>query len=116
MHHEKSGMRPKPELDDSHYVAWFKDPNVIAAYPVVCAADVPLLVERFTRRARSGERHPGHADASALDELIPRIVNQRWDALDLDGPVIHVDTTRDSADVHQLIRDIRHLIDEHASD
>jgi predicted kinase len=83
---------------------------------VVCAADVPLLVERFTRRARSGERHPGHADAFALDELIPRIVNERWDALELDGPVIHVDTTRDSADVHQLIRDIRHLIDEHAAD
>ena len=48
---------------------------------VVCAADVPLLVERFTRRARSGERHPGHADASALDELIPRIANEQWDAL-----------------------------------
>jgi len=75
-----------------------------------------VLVDRFTRRASSGERHPGHADASALDELIPRIVNERWDALELDGPVIHVDTSSDSADVHQLIRDIRHLIDAHAAD
>jgi predicted kinase len=83
---------------------------------VVCSAETAVLVDRFTRRAGSGERHPGHADASALDELISRIVNERWDALDLDGPVIHVDTTSDSADVHQLIRDIRHLIDAHAAD
>jgi predicted kinase len=83
---------------------------------VVCSAETAVLVDRFTRRASSGERHPGHADASALDELIPRIVNERWDALDLDGPVIHVDTTRNLANVHQLIRDIRDLVDEHAAD
>jgi predicted kinase len=83
---------------------------------VVCSAETAVLVDRFTRRAHSGDRHPGHADAFALDELIPRIVNERWDALDLDGPVIHVDTTRDLANVHQLIRDIRDLVDEHAAD
>lgn len=83
---------------------------------VVCFAETAVLVDRFTCRARSGDRHRGHADAFALDELIPRIVNERWDALDLDGPVIRVDTTRDLANVHKLIRDIRHLIHEHSAD
>lgn len=27
------GMQPKPELYGSHYAEWFKDPDVIAAYP-----------------------------------------------------------------------------------
>ena len=82
---------------------------------VVCSAETAVLVERFTRRARSGERHPGHADGSALDELIPRIVNERWDALHLDGPVIQVDTTKDVVDIQQLIRNIRQLVDQHVA-
>lgn len=31
---------------------------------VVCTADQATLVDRFARRATSGERHPGHSDAS----------------------------------------------------
>jgi len=82
---------------------------------VVCLAETAVLVERFTRRARSGERHPGHADASSLAELIPRIVNERWDALELDGHVIYVDTTRDVVDIQQLIRNIRQLVDQNVA-
>jgi hypothetical protein len=32
-HQQESGMRPKPELYSSYYAEWFKDPDVIAAYP-----------------------------------------------------------------------------------
>lgn len=78
---------------------------------VVCVAETATLVERFTRRSESGERHPRHADASALDELIPRIVNERWDALQLDGPVIHVDTSKDMFDMQQPIRSVSSLVD-----
>jgi len=42
--------------------------------------------------------------ASALDEPLPRVVNERWDALDLAGPVIRADTTWDVVDVQQRIR------------
>ena len=76
---------------------------------IVCTADASTLVDRFTRRARSGERHPGHADASSLDELIPRIVSERWDTLDLEGPVLSVDTTSGSVDVPELVRTTRLL-------
>jgi hypothetical protein len=77
---------------------------------VVCAADTPILVDRFTDRALFGERHPGHADRSSLDELIPRIINERWDVLDLDGPVIHVDTTTGQVDINALIRTLQEVM------
>jgi hypothetical protein len=76
---------------------------------VVCSAETAVLIERFIHRSRSGERHPGHADASALDELIPRIVNERWDALHLDGPVIYLDTSN-MVDIEQVIHNVRQLI------
>ena len=74
---------------------------------VVCTAPGPTLVERFERRARSGERHPGHADAASLDELLPRLLAERWDALELEGPVFTVDTTDGVVDIDGLARSIR---------
>jgi tRNA(Arg) A34 adenosine deaminase TadA/predicted kinase len=73
---------------------------------VVCTADGPTLVERYERRALSGERHPGHTDATSLDELIPRLLNERWEALDLDGPILTIDTTNTTVDVDALARRI----------
>jgi hypothetical protein len=49
---------------------------------VVCTAPGPTLVERYERRALSGERHPGHSD---------------------------FDTTKTPVDVDGLIRRIRFL-------
>jgi len=76
---------------------------------VVCTADGPTLVERYERRALSGERHPGHTDATSLDELRPRLLNERWEALDIDGPVLTIDTTNPPVDLHHLVRQIRSL-------
>jgi predicted kinase len=59
---------------------------------VVCSASGPTLVERYRRRISTGERHPGHTDAAALDDILQRLLIERWDALDLDGPVLRVDT------------------------
>ena len=59
---------------------------------VVCTASTSSLLERYERRITTGERHPGHTESESLDEVLSRIVNGRWDALDLDGPVITVDT------------------------
>jgi predicted kinase len=76
---------------------------------VVCTADGPTLVERYEKRALSGERHPGHTDARSLAELLPRLLNERWEALDLDAPVLTVDTTNTPVDIDGLVRSIRSL-------
>jgi predicted kinase len=60
---------------------------------VVCTADGPTLYARFEQRARSGERHPGHADDKNLAEWHERLLTERWPALPLAGPVLEVDTT-----------------------
>jgi predicted kinase len=73
---------------------------------VVCTAPGPTLVERFERRARSGERHPGHTDAASLDELLPPLLSQSWDALQLDGPVFKVETGDGAVDIDQLVHRI----------
>ncbi|MDQ6669454.1 MAG: AAA family ATPase [Chloroflexota bacterium] len=60
---------------------------------VVCKTDGSILYERFEQRARSGERHPGHADDKNLDEWRGRLLTEQWPALPLAGPVLEVDTT-----------------------
>jgi predicted kinase len=60
---------------------------------VVCKADGPTLYARFEQRARSGERHPGHADDQNLEEWRERLLTEEWPALPLAGPVVEVDTT-----------------------
>ena len=48
-------MRPKPELYESHYADWFKDPDVIAAYPsrpAYAHAAIEFLGELVTDHAR----------------------------------------------------------------
>lgn len=74
---------------------------------VVCTAPGPVLVERYERRARSGERHPGHTDAAAIGEWRPRLLTERWDALELEGAVFIVDTTDWHIDFDRLVRGIR---------
>jgi predicted kinase len=69
---------------------------------VVCTASGPTLVERFARRVVSGERHPGHADAETLAEWRTVLLEQHWDAVDLPGPVLTVNTEGD-VDVEALV-------------
>ncbi|MBV9579279.1 MAG: AAA family ATPase [Chloroflexi bacterium] len=59
---------------------------------VVCTARPDTLVERYRSRSLTGERHPGHTESESLEDTLTRLVNRRWDALDIDGPVITVDT------------------------
>jgi tRNA(Arg) A34 adenosine deaminase TadA/predicted kinase len=100
-------------LESNFYAAW-DTPRFLALgkryacqfVQVVCTAPGATLVERYERRARSDERHPGHTDATALDEWRPRLLTQRWDALELDGPVFIVDTTDWRVDLEGLVRRI----------
>jgi len=77
---------------------------------VVCMTSGPTLVERYRRRIVTGERHPGHTESEPLDEMLSRLLTERWDALELEGPVISVDTERETPDemVDSIVENIRH--------
>jgi predicted kinase len=61
-------------------------------FQVLCVAPGPLVWERFCARNVTGERHPGHVDLTRMDELRP-ILLAPWPSLELDGPLVTVDTT-----------------------
>ena len=60
---------------------------------VLCKADGETLLKRFKQRAESGERHPGHVDGLNYDEFEAILRQGDWDALEIDGRVVIVDTT-----------------------
>lgn len=56
---------------------------------VFCSCPSATLRARFRQRALSGERHPGHRDRADRGEINPA----RHLPLDVEGPVIEVDTS-----------------------
>jgi predicted kinase len=86
-------------LEANFYAEWdtpellkLKEKSACRFVQLVCTASQATLVERYTRRIAAGERHPGHTESEALDETLARVLNGRWDALDVEGPVITIDT------------------------
>jgi predicted kinase len=63
------------------------------ALQVLCKTDGGVLLDRFTARAHSGDRHPGHVDSASVDALAPLLLTGRIDPLNIPGPLIEVDTT-----------------------
>ena len=61
------------------------------AFQILCTCDGPTLVQRFM--ARSSERHPGHVDANALNELMPILLQGRIVPLEIGGTLYELDTT-----------------------
>lgn len=77
---------------------------------VRCLADRRTLIERMTRRAAQGSRHPGHADSETLSEMESMLASGA--ALPLEGPLVEVDTTHpDRVDGTELARRVKALID-----
>lgn len=60
---------------------------------VMCTAPGEVLWQRFERRNVSGERHPGHVDVTRMDELRPIIAEAPWPTLELDGPLLTIETS-----------------------
>lgn len=60
---------------------------------VLCGGDGEEMLRRFEQRVASGERHPGHADSTTVDEFRAELLKGWFDPLDLPGAVIKVDTT-----------------------
>jgi predicted kinase len=80
-----------------------------AILQVFCRAQVDVLYQRF--RARTGTRHPGHADEQYLGEFQTILNNTFQEPLDLDSPVVVVDTTEfqkvDFASLLEAARDVQ---------
>jgi predicted kinase len=76
---------------------------------VLCHAQGSVLIERFKARDDSGVRHPGHIDKEAMRDVEGVLSRGRIEPLDLEGPVIEVDTTDydavDYSDVFSRVRD-----------
>lgn len=69
---------------------------------VLCETPPATVRERYGSR---GGRHPVHHDAQALADILSRIDRGEWEALDLRGTLIRVDTTT-PVDVPDLARRI----------
>ncbi len=75
---------------------------------ILCTVDDQLLFQRFTRRIEAGERHPGHADhLTPYDQFAELLRERNYDALDIGGSLLEVDTTDfDAVDVEGLVQAI----------
>lgn len=77
-----------------------------------CTASAAVLLSRFRGRADSGERHPGHVEDLQLEEILGELRHNLsegvWDALDIGGQLLTVDTTDFcTVDYEGLLRRIR---------
>lgn len=63
------------------------------AVNVHCEAPEEELVERYAERDEAGDRHPVHKNAKKAEELEEEIDEGTYEPLDLDVPLIRVDTS-----------------------
>jgi predicted kinase len=81
---------------------------------IQCITDGEVLFNRFKERAESGERHPGHVDATTYDEMRDILLKGRLDPLEIGGPLIEVDTTHFAAiDYAGLLSEVQAWLCKH---
>jgi len=69
---------------------------------IFCTAPAEVILDRYSHRTR----HPGHLDGEIVAELRERIGDEEWKPLDLEGQLVHLDTST-PADVKSLAETIR---------
>jgi predicted kinase len=80
------------------------------AVQLVCETSAAEIVHRYKQRDEEGDRHPGHesADPSTLADLGQSVLAGQYDPLDLDIPLLRVDTTEGfSPDLDEVTRFVR---------
>jgi len=81
-------------------------------FQVFCRAEKETLFERF--KARTGTRHPGHADEQYLAEFHALLERTPQETLDLSCPVFVVDTTdikkMDYPALLKAVRDVQGVV------
>ena len=98
-----------PEISNAEFAAlharWPFD-----ALHLYCWAPDEILLRRC--EARAPERHPGHVDASIIDEVRDQLAAGRWQPLQLPGELLTVDTRSfEALDFEAIVSRVgRHLI------
>jgi hypothetical protein len=94
--HAESDVGPFRRLTADH------DARVVQIH---IGGDTDALVEKFVRRAESGERHPGHGDdAGDADELRAMLESGHWRPLDLPGLLVEADMHEDEEEIVARVR------------
>jgi predicted kinase len=80
------------------------------ALQLFCWAPDEILLGRY--EARAPERHPGHMDASILEEMGGQLAAGRWQPLELPGELLTVDTRSfEALDLDAIVSRVsRHLV------
>lgn len=90
--------------------------NGARLFQIFCRADTNELYYRF--KARTGTRHPGHADEQYLAEFQSLLDRTQQEALDLSCPAITLDTTDfqkvDFSALVKAVRDVQSAAQAHA--
>lgn len=77
---------------------------------VHCTAEIETLLARYTQRAQSAERHPGHEVQGQIGELRANLERGVYGSLSGDGAALIVDTTDFAAlDDQRLLQMVRAL-------
>jgi predicted kinase len=67
--------------------------------------DADALVEKFARRAESGDRHPGHRDAPEdAAEVRAKLESGLWEPLPLPGLLVRADMDEDEETIVERLR------------
>lgn len=86
-----------------------KDKHQCFLFQIHCHTDISLALERFKKRAESGTRHPGHADASIYDEMERNLNKGGYEILNVCDRTLKIDTTNfekiDYGSIFSVIRD-----------
>jgi len=100
----------KPNFETDTLQALQKQYDFIALQ-VFVTAERDVLVERFRERANSEDRHPVHHDEDMVEDFETSLDQNQYDVMNIDGPVIAVDTTDfEAVDYKALFEEIRTLI------
>lgn len=80
---------------------------------VNCKADAPVIKARLAERIQTDSRHPGHQDHVAYVEIEDALLRGDFDALDLNAPLIQVNSNEGlDPDLDEIVRQIRTFADE----
>lgn len=78
---------------DTERLAALRRQYTFTSLQIHCTAPAGLLWERFDRRNRSGDRHPGHVLETAQADFLDALQRGVWRPLRLDGLTLTLDTT-----------------------
>lgn len=98
---------------ETNFNPQFANPKILALkekysflpIQIRCITDGKILFERFSLRAHSTDRHPGHIDSASLEEWKPILLSGKIEPLKVGGKFMDFDTTDfKSADIEKVLQ------------